>query len=159
MRFYSIDEKTRIIISDDALNSLFNAYDKELPLETGGILLGKVSIDYSEYIITNACEISSSLMRTPTLFIRDYKKAQEVINNLWKNSNGIINYLGEWHTHPNMMGAPSSIDIKTISNIYFKIEKEIEKLFLVIIGGNKDIFIGVQENEVFKILKEGDKHA
>lgn len=77
--------------------------------EYGGILLGRVSDNGSVFIdiatIPNKLDISKSLS-----FLRNSKSSQVIIERLWKKSNGVINYLGEWHTHPFSSNIPSIYD-------------------------------------------------
>ena len=156
MRTYNISEYSVLKIDDNVVYKLLKMYERNCISETGGIILGKFNQDYSEYLITDICEVKSSLRKTPVSFIRDSEIAQGMINDIWKKSDGSINYLGEWHTHVMMRAKPSRTDKNTI----IKIAKEsigIKKyVFLIIIGENKEIFIcSVEFNGEFKVIYNG----
>ncbi|WP_051560341.1 Mov34/MPN/PAD-1 family protein [Clostridium beijerinckii] len=156
MRTYNIGEYSVLKIEDVAVNKLLEFNEKSDIDETGGIILGKFNQDCSEYLITDICEVKSSLRKTPVSFIRDREIAQGIINDMWKKSDGSINYLGEWHTHVMIRAKPSRTDKSTI----IKIAKEsigIKKyVFLIIIGENKEIFIcSVEFNGEFKVIYNG----
>ena len=50
-------------------------------------------------------------------FIRNIFGHQFLINNKYNNSNGKINYIGEWHTHSEINPKPSKTDLKTLMKI------------------------------------------
>lgn len=66
--------------------------------ESGGILLGGYIQEQNKYVITEASVPNGNDKRGPAFFIRDYKRAQKIIDKCWSESEGTINYLGEWHT-------------------------------------------------------------
>lgn len=109
--------------------------------ETGGILWGKFNNDYSKAYITELYEIENTLSQKKLKYIRNVENAQNIINKRWKDSNGIINYIGEWHTHPNISPEPSNIDIDTMNQLYGKVKNQIPIIFLMIIGINNQLRI------------------
>jgi integrative and conjugative element protein (TIGR02256 family) len=109
--------------------------------ESGGILLGKV---YKDLIIVDEVSLPSKEDKSGRFFFeRNVKKAQSIIENAWKESNGERIYLGEWHTHPEDTPTPSNDDKKLLSNMLKDSDIEIDFLFMVIIG-IKNSFVAVQ---------------
>jgi integrative and conjugative element protein (TIGR02256 family) len=49
-------------------------------------------------------------IRTRFSFNRKDPHHQWYADELWNKSGGIVGYLGEWHTHPEQLPKPSSID-------------------------------------------------
>jgi integrative and conjugative element protein (TIGR02256 family) len=77
--------------------------------EAGGILLGHVRGEHLE--ITEATEPSCWDRRFRFLFERMPFFHHRLAMKRWKESNGLVRYIGEWHTHPQDYPAPSSIDL------------------------------------------------
>jgi integrative and conjugative element protein (TIGR02256 family) len=76
--------------------------------ESGGILLGYVRGEHLE--ITEATEPSSDDERYRFFFLRRPKGHQDIAEQRWSESQGLVRYLGEWHTHPEDMPSPSFLD-------------------------------------------------
>ncbi len=118
--------------------------------ESGGILLGKV---FPNSVTIEKVTTPSIFDRySRSFFIRSKKSAQKVINKSWFNSNGQLNYLGEWHTHCVEHPTPSPQDRKMIQNSFDTTIMEIDFLFLIIIGLSNTIWVGVQtENGLWRL--------
>jgi integrative and conjugative element protein (TIGR02256 family) len=142
-RTYKIDVNTVLRIEDKVLNILskYNQQDKEKS-ESGGILLGKIRADHSEYIITDISEPCKEDRRGRHFFIRSKANAQNVINKLWEKSRGEIVYLGEWHTHPELHPSPSFTDNNLIKQCSNEIKPLPPIIFLVIVGESGSLYVG-----------------
>jgi integrative and conjugative element protein (TIGR02256 family) len=77
--------------------------------EAGGILLGHVRGEHLEII--EATEPSIWDRRFRFLFERMPHFHQRRAMKRWEDSNGLVRYIGEWHTHPQNHPTPSSIDL------------------------------------------------
>ncbi|GAB6405570.1 Mov34/MPN/PAD-1 family protein [Pseudomonas reinekei] len=77
--------------------------------EAGGILLGHVRGEHLEII--EATEPSLWDKRFRFLFERMPYFHHRLAMKRWKESNGLVRYIGEWHTHPQNHPTPSSIDL------------------------------------------------
>lgn len=78
--------------------------------EAGGILLGHVRSEHLEII--EATEPSFWDKRFRFLFERMPHFHHRLAMKRWKESNGMVRYIGEWHTHPENYPSPSSIDLQ-----------------------------------------------
>ena len=78
-------------------------------LEAGGILLGRVRGPHLQII--EATTPSPRDRRSRFSFERDEFHHHATAIRRWEESNGIIRYVGEWHTHPQDHPTPSSIDL------------------------------------------------
>ena len=104
--------------------------------ESGGILVGKKENDNDIYHIVGLSFPNECDKSTHCSFVRNAQEAQKIIEKTWQESGGYVNYIGEWHTHPELFPSPSRTDKKT----YRQISKDKSSLFLVsinIIFGNK----------------------
>jgi len=131
---FLIEPKGQLFISKDVVNTL-NNYRQSKPgnTEAGGILLGR-QYEYKPDITVD--EITTPLTtdtRSRYSFYRSIGHHNVAVNR-WKQSDGCCLYLGLWHTHPEAIPIPSSVDFddwtKAINNGVF----EGDNLFFVIVG-------------------------
>lgn len=80
--------------------------------EAGGILLGRFILDSSNIIIDKVTSPQSKDRRSRFSFEKLDSYHQYRINNEWTESEGKINFIGEWHSHPESHPNPSFLDIK-----------------------------------------------
>lgn len=78
--------------------------------ENGGILLGTVHGLHIE--VVHATPPFPTDRRTRCSFDRGSEGHTEMADRLWRESKGIVRYIGEWHTHPEDYPSPSSIDLR-----------------------------------------------
>jgi integrative and conjugative element protein (TIGR02256 family) len=76
--------------------------------EAGGILLGHYRGPHVE--ILRCTNPMPKDQRTRFGFVRQDKGHQEIATREWLESRGSINFVGEWHTHPERHPTPSWID-------------------------------------------------
>ncbi len=114
--------------------------------EAGGLILGALrqkkegeffSLSSPPHIeITDVSEPSLKDIRTRFSFVRKDRHHREVVKKAKISSNNNIDYLGEWHTHPEANPTPSSVDI-----FHWKRNLKGRHAVLVIIG-IKSVWIG-----------------
>ena len=107
--------------------------------ESGGVLFGKKKENVSEYYIVDLSFPNIRDSSSRFTFLRNAEAAQVIIDKKWHDSEGYINYIGEWHTHPEKFPTPSRTDVNT----YKKISKDMSSLFPIsinIIFGTANIF-------------------
>jgi integrative and conjugative element protein (TIGR02256 family) len=139
---YRIDNRSILKIEDSVITKLNQYRQDRGKSESGGILLGKIRSDFSEYIITEISEPCKKDKSGRCFFIRNKDNAQRIINQLWKSSGGQIVYLGEWHTHPELSPSPSLVDRNLIKQCSVEIEPLPPIIFLVIVGECGSLYIG-----------------
>lgn len=76
--------------------------------EAGGVLLGLRRGPHIE-VIKVTIPMAGDI-RTRTSFLRRDPGHFEIAQRLWRESNGMIGFVGEWHTHPEQYPVPSNID-------------------------------------------------
>lgn len=79
--------------------------------EAGGVLLGRYIRGCRDVVIDGLSTPGPKDLRTRTTFYRSRKHHQKAIDEAWQSSQGTLNYLGEWHTHPEPFPTPSSVDM------------------------------------------------
>ena len=100
--------------------------------EAGGILIGREDKNNGNIIIEYATSPMENDVRKRYRFYRKDEGHIDYYNKIYKESNEIYAYIGEWHTHPEEFPTPSLIDKKNWKKIWNK--KNNGDLFNVIVG-------------------------
>jgi integrative and conjugative element protein (TIGR02256 family) len=98
-------------ISAAAYDFMVSESENMAPHETGGLLVGTIEADC--VCIEVATGPGPNAVHLPHRFKRDGKYSQEVLDDVVQGSEGMIDYLGEWHSHSQDMG-PSILDMKSM---------------------------------------------
>ncbi|NQY08208.1 MAG: Mov34/MPN/PAD-1 family protein, partial [Flavobacteriales bacterium] len=109
------------------------------PKEFGGIFLGQSSKKGQRIVISEMVvpvEFDSKTDR----FTRYPSSLNKKIAEVYKSSEGRINYVGEWHTHPNGKTDYSKKDLKTMNEISLDSDVKTKKPLLLIVGVTKRIY-------------------
>lgn len=101
-----------LLLVEGALVEKMRTFRQDSPgkLEGGGILLGYRRGPHLH--LADATTPSSEDRRARTSFHRAAKYHQEVALTRWSESGGVLDYLGEWHTHPESEPNPSLLDLE-----------------------------------------------
>lgn len=101
-------------ILQHCLDDLKNYSYQHYPLEIGGYFLGGYSRDMKRIYLTNV--LIAENMRNGRAFFQpiDNSAVHKKIKKFFDNTQGLINYLGEWHTHPEMGNLYSGTDFDSI---------------------------------------------
>ena len=153
MLTYAIDEIRSFIVTDEAYGKLLTFVQIGDANERGGVLLGKVTQDYKTVFVTDISTPSKADKSGRYYFIRSNRPAQKKINEEWEKSNGEVNYIGEWHTHPVAHLIPSADDKDLLyKNLHIN-ECPFDELFMIIIGIDGSLYVGYWDKKKFKELK------
>lgn len=133
----------KVQISSVVLVHLKEEYKKSKYFEIGGILFGR--INRNKNIVTiEKLEVVRSKKKFRLAYVRNNRIAQKLINKVWVESEGIVNYIGEWHTHPSIAPIPSSTDQTTILEQTFeKRSNYFPYTLLLIIGQNEGMTLTI----------------
>lgn len=89
---------------------IFESFSQLAPSasEAGGLLLGIRRHNHFEILeVTTPTEFDQG---TRTHWIRSEEIHQQTASQRWRDTNGEVTYLGEWHTHPERYPKPSKTD-------------------------------------------------
>jgi len=129
----------KLDINEQLKQELLALRQFEFENERGGVILGKLYPQDNMIEITHFFE-SKLLESTECELSLDIDFLQENIERIWKDSNGQITYLGDWHTHPQCQAKPSWIDLKTFFINYYKSTVGQNFLLYLIVGKEKNWF-------------------
>lgn len=133
----------KVEIADDVLSILLKYEQTDGKAEAGGILLGKYAPEEQFYLISAATEPCDSDRFGPLWFVRDYTAAQRIIDKAWADSQGIQNYIGEWHTHPWRSPKPSFTDKVLMKKLVRDHSNVWNHMFMIIGGLEQTFYLGV----------------
>ena len=112
------DKEWKTYLNQQLLKEMQSLRTQKLPKETGGVLLGSVDTERKIIYIYDTIfapkdseETSSTFKRGIDGVFDEYEKYQKITNNQ-------IQYLGEWHSHPQRYSTnPSLLDNKLFSSL------------------------------------------
>ncbi|EEV23304.1 Mov34/MPN/PAD-1 family protein [Moraxella sp. CTOTU49803] len=153
---FTFDDNSPIknILIEDSIVERMHSYQQHengLP-EACGILMGEKRGINQEYLILKYISTPQpSDIRQSYYYHRQINGHQEILNHYHKLSNGAIQYMGEWHTHPQKIAKPSLTDYMA----WLQTCKYFKNICLVFyIVGNEQDWIGIQKNEqIFEPIK------
>jgi integrative and conjugative element protein (TIGR02256 family) len=105
----------KIFINHKVWDSFLNEAELFRLKETGGVLIG-YRVD-NEFVITDNTGPGPNAKHELFNFARDIEYCNDKIEEIFEQSNGVLNYLGEWHTHPFGKPIPSLQDNKSMLGI------------------------------------------
>ena len=108
---HRIQEKNvwEIRILDEAVKQMTKEVKKYPEIETGGVLIGRISLSRRCFTISRVIEAPSDSKRSRSLFVLGIEGLRIKVGKTQKISGGFLNYVGTWHSHPNG-GGPSQLD-------------------------------------------------
>lgn len=116
--------------------------------ESGGILLGRRRGKHLEVLL--ATEPSPHDKGSTYSFLREAKVHAEVARQAWIRGNRQIDYLGEWHTHPQTAPVPSEIDRAEWSRLVLQCPDKTTLLMVVV--GTEELRVELVESVQSEML-------
>jgi len=114
----NLGENWNIRIFQNVLDEIKIESEKWNDLETGGILIGHISIPTQIIVITGQIEAPEDSERGKCKFNSGVKGLSEKLKYIEKYSAGMITQLGTWHSHPNSSSSPSNLDLNSKKKMY-----------------------------------------
>ena len=103
-----------VVILASARRRMLREAQRAYPHETGGVLIGR--FDKQGPHIAKAGDAGPAASAGATRFVRDGAHAQALVDETVARSGGRLDYIGEWHSHPNDQGA-SPTDVNSMSQL------------------------------------------
>jgi integrative and conjugative element protein (TIGR02256 family) len=111
LNIWSNPRGDRLVFFSSEVLAIFDRYiQDESDPEAGGILLGHVRGVHLE--ILEATVPTPKDRRLKYLFERFTYGHQKIARRRWRESGGLVRYVGEWHTHPEDHPTPSATDTR-----------------------------------------------
>jgi len=129
------------------LERLSELRHERLPKETGGILVGAYDVGRKIIYIVDTVPSPIDSEEWPTAYIRGSKGLGVRIQEIGEATDGMIQYIGEWHSHPSGAGVtPSGDDQKVLGWVGAIMDREALPGVMVIVGdeGELGVHLGGQ---------------
>jgi len=144
---WSIPPDGYVYIEPDLIRQLNNYKQTDvMSKESGGLLLGYFAEQHL-HVVKATTPFSKDKKNRHRFYRRDPMHV-EVAKRCYRNSNGLLNVLGEWHTHPENNPTPSSIDLNQWNNIQ-KTRGKLQTLFMII--GREYWWLGIGLNSYLNL--------
>lgn len=105
-----------LVVDDELLARLTALRDSGLPNETGGVLLGAYDMDRRAVYVVDTIPSPPDSAEWPTLYIRGCEGLPQQVADAGLRTSGQVEYVGEWHSHPDGCPArPSGDDLKVFA--------------------------------------------
>lgn len=127
------DGAYKLVIEDAPLAAIDRMCASAKGKETGGILIGRYTNDYSTATIMEASEPPQDSRTGATWFNRGVAGLRQLLARRWRASSRSY-YLGEWHYHPARVIVPSGEDWAQMASIAEGHEYKCREPILLIAG-------------------------
>jgi integrative and conjugative element protein (TIGR02256 family) len=117
--------------------------DRNDKAEAGGILLGYRKGPYLHIVQVTVPQLTDHRRRYR--FDRTAHLHQQIALQQWRASEKTMDYLGEWHTHPEINPSPSGMDINEWAKIT---NRQPKPMVFMILGLTGTIWLGLSVNHV-----------
>lgn len=135
----------RVVWDEGVRSRLRELREQNLPNETGGVIVGYIDQKLRSIFIVDVLPAPRDSLGDRTGFTRGVAGLRERLEDIGKRTAGVVQYVGEWHSHPRWASArPSSADFKLIRYLAEILVLDGQPAVMMIVGED-DICIAVQE--------------
>lgn len=127
-----------IWMSRDVVASLKAEASLRAPQETGGVLLGYWAAEGGDPVVTHGVGPGPNAVHSTDRFVPDHEYHIEEIARLYEESDRQLQYLGDWHSHPNGAGTLSNLDHTCLRRIGRSPEARVENPIMLILAGSPE---------------------
>ena len=130
MNYVNNELRLKILINNDLFYDLCKKAEAGYPNEAGGLLVGRYSTDRKSVIVTKALTPTQETT-SPSSYTRKTEGMEPIWQKLYEEG---LQYIGEWHSHPNGNPKYSTEDLNAMRGLYSDEGVTISKPLLLILG-------------------------
>jgi integrative and conjugative element protein (TIGR02256 family) len=104
----------QVCLDEFFTNELRKCRSKKLPKETGGVLIGCFDQQNKRVYLVDTLPSPPDSEEWPTVYIRGSQGLENEVNAVRERTNNQLQYVGEWHSHPNRYAAEPSEDDRKV---------------------------------------------
>lgn len=131
---FQVAPRQRLIVAEKAVEQMQSyAQRRWWHTEAGGVLLGRHLLDSEDVVVDEVTTPQTTDARSRFGFFRS-KKHQALAHERWRHHSSTMAYLGLWHTHPEEVPTPSSVDRRDWQQALLRDTFEGDLLFFPIVG-------------------------
>jgi integrative and conjugative element protein (TIGR02256 family) len=137
------------VVSDMGIESKLARYrHAHAPEETGGVILGYVDHVASAIFVIDVLPAPPDSVGERTGFIRGTEMLEQQLGVVRERTARIVDYIGEWHSHPPFCSATPSGDDRLLMNYLAEnLSRDGEPVLMIIAGSGGEINYLVHEEE------------
>lgn len=123
--------ESKVLISNQLLERMYEVASEYYPNEFGGILSG---FREGNKVVVVDFETPSKIENSGNKFVRHSDNLNVYLSNIYRSSEGILEYIGEWHSHPGSSAQYSLNDEQSMIQISKDKKVKIENPVMVILS-------------------------
>lgn len=105
-----------LIVDEQLIKRITRLREDKLPVETGGVFIGSYDLIRKILYVVDTIPSPPDSEEWPTLYIRGAQGLYPQVQLVSRKTNSQLEYVGEWHSHPNGCPClPSEDDLKVFS--------------------------------------------
>lgn len=104
----------RLVIDQQFYSTVRDQRKAKLPNETGGVLIGSFDLERRIVYLVDTLPSPPDSKEWPTLYIRGSQGLESKVKAIVKATDGALQYVGEWHSHPKGHSTKPSKDDKKV---------------------------------------------
>jgi integrative and conjugative element protein (TIGR02256 family) len=124
----------RVYITNSAVHTLKAESLAKPGFETGGVLVGFTDTTLHAVVVVAASGPGAHAEHGPTTFSRERAFCQSFLDYYAQSTNEIVDFVGEWHKHPEPNPKPSRVDIQTYRRLAADPQCHCELPLVLIVG-------------------------
>jgi len=140
----SSDERHTVILEYPALEKMRQLAAQYFPNEVGTALVGCYSDDGFIATIKDLAPLAEDSHGSHRYFVRGVKALAQYFTRVFKQSNGLMHSVGDWHSHPMSGATPSATDDENQSAVSADLTTECAESILIILGGHTAEFAEIR---------------
>jgi integrative and conjugative element protein (TIGR02256 family) len=134
----------KIVWNEGIKQSVHKLRGSALPNETGGVLLGYFDLKLNTIYVVDALSAPIDSQGDETGFTRGKEGLVEHIQTVQAKTGNIVNYIGDWHSHPhNASSNPSADDFRLLSYLAAQLQRDgLPALMLIVSETDENFLLG-----------------
>lgn len=115
---------------------------EQLPNETGGVLLGYFDLPNASVYLVDVLPAPADSQGDPSGFTRGIDGLSAAVKQVSERTGGIVDYVGEWHSHPPGSGArPSTADMYQMASLASALHRDGLPALMLIVGEDEEYWM------------------
>lgn len=121
---------------------------EELPNETGGVLLGYFDLPNASVYLVDILPAPADSQGDPSGFTRGIEGLSAAVKRVSERTEGIVGYVGEWHSHPPGSSArPSTADMYQMASLALALHRDGLPALMLIVGEDEEHWMAGEVEE------------
>ena len=136
----------RVIYDDGLQQKLKASRQATIPNETGGVIVGYIDQKMKSIYIVDILNAPADSKSSVTGFTRGIKGLKESLDDISDRTAHIVQYVGEWHSHPPFSSPqPSRTDNELIESLATSLASDGLPALMIIVGRDGELSLSVKQ--------------